>query len=113
MPCRAPARQPAPVRRTSRRGQRSLFDAFGGDEPDRTTGAEAATDALPEVPEWPETEKLKYEKEAPDFYFSSHPLAQWEKEIRRYSSHSMEELKHLPSEKEVTLGGDVILKYAL
>jgi DNA polymerase-3 subunit alpha len=88
-----------------RRGQRSLFEAFGGDEPGMTTRAETAVDALPDVPEWPETEKLKYEKESLDFYFSSHPLAHWEKEIRRYSSHTMEELKHLPSEKEVTLGG--------
>jgi DNA polymerase-3 subunit alpha len=88
-----------------RRGQRSLFDAFGGDEPGMTGRAESAVDALPDVPAWPETEKLKYEKEALDFYFSSHPLAQWEKEIRRYSSHTLEELKNLQSEKEVTLGG--------
>jgi DNA polymerase III subunit alpha len=88
-----------------RRGQRSLFDASGGDEPGMTGRAESAAEALPEVPEWPDAEKLKYEKESLDFYFSSHPLAQWEKEIRRYSSHTMEELKHLQSEKEVTLGG--------
>ena len=42
------------------------------------------------TPEWPETEKLKYEKEAADFYMSSHPLAQFETELRRYVSHEVE-----------------------
>ena len=86
-----------------RRGQRNLFDAFGGD------GAEAApvvtAEALPDVPEWPEAEKLKYEKEVLDFYFSSHPLAQREKELRRFASHTADQLKQLPADQEVTLGG--------
>ncbi len=85
-----------------RRGQRNLFDAFGD-------GAEAApapsAEALPDVPEWPDAEKLKYEKEVLDFYFSSHPLAQRDKELRRFASHTAEQLKQLPADQEVTLGG--------
>src|SRR5262249_42582138 len=48
-------------------GQRNFFDVFdgGGSEPSQPAG-------LPDVPEWPATEKLKNEKEALDFYFSSH-----------------------------------------
>ncbi len=60
---------------------------------------------LIQVPEWNETEKLKFEKEVLDFYFSSHPLTQFEKEIRRFSTHSCEQLRDLPAEHEVTLGG--------
>jgi|694.fasta_scaffold04340_21 DNA polymerase-3 subunit alpha len=60
---------------------------------------------LIQVPEWNETEKLKFEKEVLDFYFSSHPLTQFEKEIRRFSTHSCEQLRDLPADHEVTLGG--------
>ena len=88
-----------------RRGQRSLFEAAGGDEPAVATGA---VESLPETPEWPETEKLKYEKEVLDFYLSSHPLAQREKELRRFSTHTVEQLKQLPAEQEVTIGGMLI-----
>ena len=42
------------------------------------------SDNLPDVPEWSDSEKLKNEKEALDFYFSSHPLAQHEETLRRF-----------------------------
>ena len=50
--------------------------------PTTTATAARPTQALPDVPEWPDSEKLKYEKEALDFYISSHPLAQHEAELR-------------------------------
>src|SRR5262249_54930302 len=59
--------------RDRRLGQGNLFDALGGDQPGMVGDV---VEALPDVPEWPPAEKLKYEKEALDFYFSSHPLAQ-------------------------------------
>jgi DNA polymerase-3 subunit alpha len=97
------AMQAAAERQNDRRlGQRNLFDASGEDG----AGPDApANDALPDVPEWSEAEKLKGEKEVLDFYFSSHPLAQYEKDLRRYASHSAEEAKQAPEDKEVTLGG--------
>jgi DNA polymerase-3 subunit alpha len=95
------AMQAASERQNDRRsGQRNLFEAVGDDE-----AAVDVNDVLPEVPEWPEAEKLKYEKEVLDFYMSSHPLAQMEKDIKRYATHSASELQHLPADKEVTLGG--------
>jgi DNA polymerase-3 subunit alpha len=82
-----------------RRGQRNLFEVLdGGDE--RPTAA-----ALPDVPEWSDAEKLKHEKEALDFYFSSHPLAQHEDDLRRFATHSVEQLRHLQTGQEVILGG--------
>jgi DNA polymerase-3 subunit alpha len=84
-----------------RKGQRSLFDAFGEDGP-----AEApAPEPLPDLPEWPETEKLKYEKEALDFYFSSHPLAQHEDDIRRFATHTVGQVPELADGQEVVVGG--------
>ncbi len=84
-----------------RKGQRSLFDT---DDVPETNGFHP-TETLPEVEAWPETEKLKYEKEVLDFYMTSHPLAQREAEIRRYISHGIGDLKGVPAETEVTLGG--------
>jgi DNA polymerase III subunit alpha len=85
----------------SRAGQMSLFDAAA----EIVATAPSANEGLPDVEPWPETEKLKYEKEVLDFYFSSHPLAQREKDIRRYISHSVAELKGVPADTEVTIGG--------
>src|SRR5205823_9487478 len=75
-----------------RRGQMSFFDvlATGGDG----NGARPVED-LPDVEEWPDSEKLKYEKEALDFYFSSHPLAQHEAELRRFATHNVGQLAKL------------------
>jgi DNA polymerase-3 subunit alpha len=89
-------------------GQRNLFEAFAAEEP--AANGKGKSNGEPEAPvidiaPWPETEKLKYEKEVLDFYFSSHPLAQHEDEIRRYSTHQVAELNGLPADHEVTLGG--------
>ncbi|HJT77352.1 MAG TPA: DNA polymerase III subunit alpha [Gemmataceae bacterium] len=84
-----------------RAGQRNLFDAFA-DEPQP---AAAAAETLPDLPEWDEKEKLKYEKEALDFYFSSHPLAQHEDDIRRFSTHTADQVSTLSDGLEVVLGG--------
>lgn len=96
--------QSATERQADRRmGQRNLFAAFAGEE-SPTNGAETK-DTLPDVPPWTETDKLKYEKEALDFYLSSHPLAQNEKVLARYRSHTAEEIKHLVADQETTLAG--------
>jgi DNA polymerase-3 subunit alpha len=85
-----------------RLGQRNLFDAFAAEG---SAVAVAERETMPEVTPWTETDKLKYEKEALDFYLSSHPLAQNEKALRRYASHTAEEMKQQPADQEVTLAG--------
>jgi len=85
-----------------RRGQGNLFEAFG---PSETADNGAAGPALSDVPMWPESEKLKYEKEALDFYFSSHPLALYENHLRRFSSQTIADLKGIPADQEFTIGG--------
>jgi DNA polymerase-3 subunit alpha len=83
-----------------RHGQRNFFEVFDGND-----GAAAAASVLPEIPEWPDSEKLRYEKESLDFYFSSHPLAQFEQDIRHFASHTVEQLAELGANQEVILGG--------
>jgi DNA polymerase-3 subunit alpha len=85
-----------------RLGQRSLFDTVEDDSPGSHT---SLADVLPDVPPWPETEKLKYEKEALDFYLSSHPLAQYAGELRRFATHTAADIPKVQPGAELTLGG--------
>src|SRR5439155_5419784 len=82
-----------------RHGQLNLFGELGASAADAPP-----PDALPDVPEWASTEKLKYEKEALDFYISSHPLAQHEQDIRLFSTHNVGQLRDLNAGQEVVLG---------
>ncbi len=86
-----------------RHGQRNIFELF--DANGQAEATEARTNTLPDVPEWAPSEKLKNEKEALDFYFSSHPLAEHENMLRLFASHAVEQLRDLPHDAEVFLGG--------
>lgn len=85
-----------------KRGQLNFFDVIASDG--NGDGRRPVED-LPDVPEWPDSDKLKYEKEALDFYFSSHPLAQHEAELRRFATHSVAGLAKLEPSQEVLVGG--------
>ncbi len=84
-----------------RHGQLQSVRGVGGQQSE----AAAVAETLPDIPEWPASEKLKYEKEALDFYISSHPLAQHEAVIRLFSTHNVLELRELNAGQEVVVGG--------
>ena len=90
-----------------RLGQMNLFDALGQESGsgNRESGNKGAASALPDVPEWSNREKLRNEKEALDFYITSHPLAQYEETLRRFSSHSVDQIGSLGANQEVFIGG--------
>jgi DNA polymerase-3 subunit alpha len=97
------AMQAAADQQNDRRlGQRNLFESVAAEV---ALAAAGTKEVLPEVLPWTETDKLKYEKEVLDFYLSSHPLAQNEKTLRRFASHTAETMKQQPADQEVTLGG--------
>ena len=81
-----------------RSGQKSLF---GGDDDQPETGSAD----LPDVPPWDERERLAKEKEVLGFYLSSHPLAEHEKTLAAYCSHTTVEAAELKHRTEVMLGG--------
>jgi DNA polymerase-3 subunit alpha len=83
-----------------RTGQGNLFDAFA-----EADNVPSAIESLPEVPPWTDSEKLKFEKEVLDFYFSSHPLAQHDIAIQRFATHTCSQIPTVESGQEVTLGG--------
>jgi DNA polymerase-3 subunit alpha len=84
-----------------RHGQLNLFETMTAGP----TGPSMEMESLPDIPEWPAPEKLKYEKEALDFYISSHPLTQHEEVLRRFSSHSISQLIEMSGGQEVLVGG--------
>src|SRR6476661_3489680 len=88
-----------------RRGQKSFLDMFGEDD---SAPARDAEYGLPDVPEWPETDKLKFEKEALDFYMSSHPLAQFDEQLRRFRTYECAEMARAKTATEGRVGGMII-----
>jgi DNA polymerase-3 subunit alpha len=82
-----------------RRGQKGLFDDDDGDQP------ETIAASLPDVPDWDECDRLAKEKEVLGFYLTSHPLAEHEKTLAAYCSHTTVEAAVLSHRTEVMLGG--------
>jgi DNA polymerase-3 subunit alpha len=62
-------------------------------------------EALPEAEEWPENQLLAFEKEAVGFYITSHPLARFEKEIKRHTQDDTVSILTKQNGSEVTICG--------
>ncbi|MBI3410140.1 MAG: DNA polymerase III subunit alpha [Planctomycetes bacterium] len=84
-----------------RHGQGSLFETFG----EGAKGESGPVEGLRDIPEWSPSDKLRFEKEALDFYISSHPLAEHEKELQRFATHTISQLVDLAPNQEVFMGG--------
>ncbi len=84
-----------------RRGQKSLFD--GGEEPVDRVEENSLT--LPEVSDWPVSERLAYEREALGFYLSGHPLEPYRAALESYATHSCAALSQVPEGTPVLLTG--------
>ncbi len=61
-------------------GQVSLFGAIAA-----KTGTSGVSEDYVAGEEWPEKERLRYEKESIGFYITGHPLEQYRKELERYA----------------------------
>jgi len=76
-------------------GQCSIFDSMDcNSEP-----------ALPNTPEWKESQLLAYEKESMGFYISGHPLAAFQDDMKRYATSTTETLEQVSDGKDVTICG--------
>lgn len=89
----------AAVLKDRKSGQKGLF----GEEQDDDGAPVAAP--LPDVPEMDEKEQLVLEKEVLGFYLTSHPLAEHEKTLRTFCSHSSTGCGELEHRTEVVMGG--------
>ncbi len=66
-----------------------------------------STPKSPAVPEWPENERLAFEKEALGFYITGHPLSRYGEQIRRLTSFNTQTCTKAPDKSEVSLCGVV------
>jgi len=82
------------------------MNMFGGTQAAAAPSmAQAMGDALPDVEEIPSADLLKFEKELLGFYITSHPLAEHQAALERYSTASTKEAMSLTEGTEVMIGG--------
>ncbi len=88
-------------RRAREIGQISIFD-FAVQDSSRRSPVK-----IPDLPEWPTSLKLTYEKEALGFYISGHPLEPYKEWLSQFTPYSISILDKVPEKKKVALGGAV------
>lgn len=88
-----------------RRGQRNIFELMESNGEANGDGGPRDDAPLPSIPRWSNTEQLKAEKEALDFYFSSHPLAEFDLALKRFASHTCAQVNDARSGADVRFGG--------
>ena len=89
------------VKEEKEQGQNSLFGMFAAAAPKTSTPA-----AILKGAEWPEDERLRYEKETLGFYITGHPLNKYSDELRLFASATTDTLyKYV--DQQVNIGGIV------
>ena len=83
-------------------GQTSIFGETGGEG---AVATDLAASALPDLPEWDQDQKLKYERELTGFYISAHPLARYAGAIQKFATSTSAGLSEVGEGKEVKLCG--------
>jgi len=92
------------VKDEKERGQNSMFSMFGSGG--IKIGGGADTKSVKAAPEWPEDERLKYEKETLGFYITGHPLNNFNEELKLFANATTETLyQHI--DETVNIGGIV------
>ncbi len=92
----------AAAQKEREQGQTSIF---GGDFIENSPTATLADPPLPDLPEWDQGQRLKYERELTGFYITAHPLARYEATINALATASTIGLAELPDGREVKLCG--------
>lgn len=88
------------IQKDRMKGQLSFFDTFEDQDDFKKTFQE-----IPNIPEWPESQLLSYEKALLGFYVTRHPLTRFERLIRTYSASSTAGLSDLRDGREIAIGG--------
>ncbi|MDD2927257.1 MAG: DNA polymerase III subunit alpha [Candidatus Omnitrophica bacterium] len=86
--------------REKAKGQLSFFDQGLS-----ANGFEQTINNMPEVKEWPEPQLLAFEKDMLGFYVSGHPLARYARQLKRFTSSSIDALHQHKDEDEVKIVG--------
>lgn len=88
------------IQKEKSKGQLSFFD-------DETSNGAFVKkdDSLPQLKEWPEPQRLSFEKDMLGFYISGHPLARYAKILRRFAASSINDLTLNNDNDEVKVVG--------
>jgi len=97
--------QASVLHRDRTRGQLSFFGTSAA--PSSDTAFATATQEMSSVREWPENQRLAYEKELLGFYITGHPLAWCAPLLERFSSIVAKDLPSRSHDELVTIGGIV------
>ena len=89
------------LQRDRQMGQKSIFDVMDDD------AKSLSLPALAKLPEWPDKEKLAFEKATLGIYLSSHPLEGHASRLERVVSETTDGLKDRRTDEVVTVGGVV------
>lgn len=87
-------------------GQGNLFDIMGGDSEEAPASYESAPKAPP-VEDYPETDRLRLEKEILGFYISNHPLREIERPARLMAPINLANVEEQP--ENTTISAIVLL----
>jgi DNA polymerase-3 subunit alpha len=87
--------------REQRNPQMPMFGALPAN------GGPRGEPSLPAVPEWPEPQRLTFEKETMGFYLTGHPLTRYAATLRRLTTMDTERLQEVHDGQEVIIGGVV------
>ncbi|HID96887.1 MAG TPA: DNA polymerase III subunit alpha [Thermodesulfobacteriaceae bacterium] len=85
-------------------GQLSLFDLMAQTAPEEASGS--ALD-IPDIPEWPQLQRLAFEKEALGFYISGHPLDPFKKDLAGLTSINTANISGLAEKSRAGIAGIV------
>ncbi len=88
------------AQRDKESGQLSLFSVMPSEVKEKSTVI-----PLPDIPEWPEQEKLAAEKETVGFYITGHPLDDYRRELNALCRTEISELGGLDDNIPVRIGG--------
>jgi DNA polymerase-3 subunit alpha len=88
------------VQRDRLSGQISLFAVMGTENSEQHSKLE-----LPDIPEWPDQEKLAFEKETVGFYLTGHPLDDYREDILAVTDTNLTEKKEWNEGQALRVGG--------
>lgn len=84
-------------------GQATLFEALSGPAAPAAPKTDVAPAGRPR--DWPESQKLAFEKELLGFYVSGHPLARYERAMKAFATTTTAQLAQAGADAMVTVAG--------
>jgi len=81
-------------------GQLSFFDTFESNDTFKKEFQQ-----VPDIKEWPQSQRLSFEKELLGFYITGHPLGIHEKALKMLTKYNTSNLGELKDGQEVSIGG--------